>query len=264
MSLDVGAGGDDAVSVRRMETLEHEYKRLKRELLRDDAGGGGGDTSVLLDEGAAAELEDAAAAEVACSPPSFGPGMPPLKHSAAAAAAITRRRSTDKFLSIFGSDSHLNEEGEGRSAFAAASSPCGGGGDGKAFEDYCPHPTATSTRTFKADGGGNDDDEVARPLHDLADQLAELRLSLQTFERRGRLPSAAAVYTIPEEEGESQRRGGGGGGASGGEGGGKERDERREDVWRQCCFCSAGVLPPASEGACFICRANLPRQCRRA
>ena len=247
LSLDVNHGhvvdvvnpdGDDDGGVlgmsvvKRMESLEHEYKRVKRELLRGD--GGVGDNGYSEDPDQLQEGEEAES-EALCSP-HFGPDIPrrcprnecpsTLRYSHDSPVVVThRRRSTDKFLSIFGSDgdSHLNEgedELSGRFMFfAAASSPCGGGGDGKAFEDCPPHPTkttktATATKsstttssqlrndTSKTVVVDNDDDEVARPLHDLADQLVELRLSLQRAEV-GSGGRQRSVYTIPEEEGES-------------------------------------------------------------
>ena len=272
LSLDVNLGhvvvDDDGVlgmsAVKRMESLEHEYKRVKRELLRGEGGGGdeGDSEDPDLCRGRGGEEVES---EAVCSPP-FGPDIPrkaiedrirrpsTLRHpDDPPVVVVTRRRSTDKFLSIFGSDgdSHLNEEekdGGRLMFFAAASSPCGGGGDGKAFDDLS-HPTTTNTTITAAtataslsssaasrlrnttsktvvDYDDDDDDEAARPLHDLADQLAELRLSLQ----RAKVGSGGrqrSVYTIPEEEGES---GGGLGGGGAGVGGGGGRDEGKEGL----------------------------------
>ena len=241
--LDVNLGNVDVLDdddvlgmsvVKRMESLEHEYKRVKRELLRGEGGGGDGDDTEDPDLWRGGQ-------EAVCSPP-FGPDIPRIaiedrdRPQSSLRHPASRRRSTDKFLSIFGSDgdSHLNEGEDGRlMCFAAASSPCGGGGDGKAFEDCPPHPTTKSASSSSSrlrntasktvvDYDNDDDDEAARPLHDLADQLVELRLSLQRAEVGSRLPSRS-VFTIPEEEGENY--GGGGGSGNVGDGGGKEGKE---------------------------------------
>ena len=230
LTLDVNPGGDAASGmsvVERMESLEHEYKRVKRELLRDEGGGGpdadSDDGDPELCRGGEEELEK----EDVWDPP-FGPDLPRRCPRDECPSALRRQRSTDKLLSIFGSDDggpHLNEEedggGGGRFMFlAAASSPCGGGGDGKALGGDCAHPnnapsaTAPSRRRntkSKADIDPDSDlDAVARPLHDLADQLVELRLSLQRAEVGGGCPPQRTVYTIPEEEGEGGDAGGGG------------------------------------------------------
>ena len=237
LSLDVDPGrvyddnGEGVLGmsvVKRMESLEHEYKRVKRELLRGDDGGGGDDDCTedpdLCQRGEEEEEEVESEA--------FGPDIPrkcPRNECPSSLRqpsdlpVVKRQRSSDKLLSIFGSDSHLNEgENGGRSMFfTAASSPCGGGGDGKAFED-CSHPKATTTESLApsrfrttTSKAVDDDDEVARPLHDLADQLVELRLSLQRAEvGSGGARQQRSVYTIPEEEGESGAVDCGGGGGN--------------------------------------------------
>ena len=225
LTLDVNPGGDAASGmsvVERMESLEHEYKRVKRELLRDEGGGGGADADSDDGDPELEELEN----EDVCDPP-FGPDLPRRCPRDDCPSSLRRQRSTDKLLSIFGSDDggpHLNEEedsgGGGRFMFlAAASSPCGGGGDGKALGGDCAHPNnappSSSSRRrntkSKVDIDPDSDlDAVARPLHDLADQLVELRLSLQRAEVGGGCPPQRTVYTIPEEEGEGGDAGGGG------------------------------------------------------